>query len=392
MRIGYLYGFRAYPPRGGNHLHAYQLIRHFQMAGHEVLTLGDDSVPGVRASPRDKSGAEGLSLAADLLYVRIDGNHLRHEPVIRSLIGGFSNPIVWEINAPANETLAFSWLGGPSSASGQPTRKADRLRRHIHALRKFPSIFAEERFRRRLARRAAAAICVSNALVRYAKEGLGIEYAIEIPNGSDSELNQPSGPRAVLPEKFQGRLKVLYAGSPIYPWQGLDTFAETICICRKANDPIAFVLLTNQPPGPLFAGDDVAVFTGVPHDEVQRYVRAADVGLAVHPQYFWSKWGFHGSSMKVFDYMACGLPVVASNVGQLAEVVEPGRNGWLFDNTPQGLRECLIDVGGSRSELARMGQEARRDVEMRFNWKEITRKTLVVFEDVLTAARRDLDE
>ena len=386
MRIGSLYGFRAYPPRGGNHLHAYQLIRHFQMAGHEVLTLGDDSVPGVGAFPRDKRGAARLSSAADLLYVRMDGNHLRHKPIIGSLIEGFSGPIVWEINAPANEALAFSWLGGMRSPTGQLSRKADRLRRHIHALRQFPGIFAEERFRRRLAKRAGAAICVSNALVRYAKEGLGIEYAIEIPNGSDSELNQPSGPRADLPRGFQGRLKVLYAGSPIYPWQGLDLVAETIRMCKEARDPIAFVLLTNQPPGRLFAGDNVAVFTGVPHDEVQRYVRSADVGLAVHPEYFWSKWGFHGSSMKVFDYMACGLPVVASNVGQLAEVVEPGRNGWLFENTPQSLRECLKSVAGSRSELARMGREARRDVEMRFNWREIACRTLAVFEDVLTAA------
>lgn len=53
MRIASVYEFKAYPPKGGNHLHALQLIRQFQATGHEVLTLGDDTVPGLWALIRE---------------------------------------------------------------------------------------------------------------------------------------------------------------------------------------------------------------------------------------------------------------------------------------------------------------------------------------------------
>ena len=381
MKIASIYSFTAFPPKGGNHLHAWQMIRHFQAAGHEVLTWGDDSPPGVQAFARTEEGGAALAREADALYVRIDGNRLGADPLLVRLLETAESPIFWEINAPANENLAFSWIGGdrpkPRSAV---SRAIDQLRRRRHARQQYPAIEAEDRLRTQLAIRVAGATCVSAALVQYAREQLKIGEVIETPNGGDPEFNRPDGPVADLPERFRGSLKVLYAGSPIYPWQGLDIVTGAMELCARAGDPVSFILLMNQPPVLAVPGSNSLLVTHLPYEKVQEYVRAADVGLAIHPDYFWSPWGFHGSSMKMFDYMACGRPVVASNIGQLAEIIKPWQNGVLTENSPEALRRVLLELVQRKNEIPAMGAAARRDIEEKYNWERVAQKTLELIE------------
>jgi glycosyltransferase involved in cell wall biosynthesis len=382
MKIAYIYAFDALPVRGGNHLHASKLIQGFQSRGHHVLTFGDDSIPGATMMPRTRNGAQALEAAADVLYIRIDGTDIGADKLLVELMESTSKPMVWEINAPANERLAFSWLGGNRRPRWQLARWLDRWRRGFHALRQQPAIRREESLRRRLARRVSSATCVSTALARYASEGLGIETAIPLSNAGDPHANLPQGPKATLPEKFDGSLKVIYAGSPIYPWQGLDTVAETIRLCHHAGDPIAFILLLNQPPSSDLQAPNASIHVGVPYQQVQEYVRASDAGLVLYRDFDWSPWGFHGSPMKIFDYMACGRPVVATDVGQLAEIVHPWENGLLCQNSGESLRSVLLELVRNRDKLEGMGKNARRRIEERYNWDWVTERTL----DVLTQA------
>lgn len=84
-----------------------------------------------------------------------------------------------------------------------------------------------------------------------------------------------------------------------------------------------------------------------------------DVGIMPLPDEPWErgKCGF-----KLIQYMACGLPVVASPVGVNCEIVEPGVNGFLAGTTvewAQALRTLLDDAGLRQ----RMGQAGRLKVE-----------------------------
>lgn len=386
MKIASIYDFKAFPPKGGNHVHALQLIRCFQAAGHEVLTWGDDSVPDVRSFERTEEGFTALHSAADVLYVRIDGNKINHDPTLAEALGRATKPMVWEINAPANENLAFSWLGGSQRLRSWPMRWFDRAKRQLHAWKQMPAILSEERVRQRLAPRVYAAVCVSRSLARYAQLGLGIERAVVIPNGADDEAHRPDGGVAVLPAGFKDCLKVVYTGSPMYPWQGLDVLERTIELCERAGDPIRFILLMNQRGQREFAHSSALCLYGVPHEQVADYLRAADVGVVIHPEYWWSRWRFHGSPMKMYDYMACGLPVVAAALGQMLEVVEPGRNGVHFDNTPEDLRRVLLSLCGKQELLETMGREARADVEARFNWRSNAHQTVRILEAAVASS------
>lgn len=383
MKIASIYNFTAFPPKGGNHLHAVQLIRQFQAAGHEVLTLGDPSVPGVHYFQRDVMGVREINAQSDVLYVRIDGNHIRNDPLLIRLLQTTTKPCVWEINSPADETLAYSYLGGASIPNNIFARITDRAKRESHAWRKRPGIRQEDELRKQLAARAYAATCVSSQLARYAQVALRMKRTYVVPNGADPETHHPDGPIAEIPSRFASHLKVLFAGSPIYPWQGVQLLLQTMELCKNAGDKICFIMLLNQPPLSPLAFDNVFVLLEVPHDAVAGYLRAADAAIVVQPDLFWSEWGTHFSPMKLFDYMACGTPVIGSRMGQVSQVIQDGRNGFLFQNTPEELRMCLLRALEKKNDLRAMGKVARKDVEHTYNWKHVAARTLHILEDAV---------
>ncbi|MGH8689269.1 MAG: glycosyltransferase, partial [Burkholderiales bacterium] len=72
-------------------------------------------------------------------------------------------------------------------------------------------------------------------------------------------------------------------------------------------------------------------------------------------------------SLAAIEAMALGRPVVHSDVGGAAEMIEPGRNGFLF---PVRDTRALVDrlsILADRSVSARMGRDARELVEQRFS-------------------------
>jgi glycosyltransferase involved in cell wall biosynthesis len=68
---------------------------------------------------------------------------------------------------------------------------------------------------------------------------------------------------------------------------------------------------------------------------------------------------------KLIQYMACGLPVVASPVGVNSQIVEHGVNGFLAE-TPAQWQEALQTLLADPGLRQRMGQAGRRKVEQRY--------------------------
>ncbi|MDP3884880.1 glycosyltransferase [Hydrogenophaga sp.] len=68
---------------------------------------------------------------------------------------------------------------------------------------------------------------------------------------------------------------------------------------------------------------------------------------------------------KLIQYMACGLPVVASPVGVNRQIVEHGANGFLAETLAQW-QEALQTLAADAGLRQRMGQAGRRKVEQQF--------------------------
>ena len=92
-------------------------------------------------------------------------------------------------------------------------------------------------------------------------------------------------------------------------------------------------------------------------------IAAADVGVSWVPDDEWSR-GKCG--LKVLQYMAAGLPVVANPVGVQAELVRPGESGFLAHASREWV-EALRVLGADPGLRRRMGEAGRRRVEAEFS-------------------------
>jgi glycosyltransferase involved in cell wall biosynthesis len=71
------------------------------------------------------------------------------------------------------------------------------------------------------------------------------------------------------------------------------------------------------------------------------------------------------------EAFAAGLPVIASRIGGLAEMVEPGRNGLLFEaGSASDLARRLAWADAFPEKMRQMGECAKADYRARFlaNW------------------------
>lgn len=123
-------------------------------------------------------------------------------------------------------------------------------------------------------------------------------------------------------------------------------------------------------------------FTGlVPQDKVPGFMAASDIAVAPYPQLPIENWL---SPLKLYEYMAAGLAIVASSSGQIPEVIEDGRNGILVppgDSDAMHLAlQRLLDDLPLRERLA---NQARNDAILRHSWAKYVDRLEDIFYDVI---------
>jgi hypothetical protein len=82
--------------------------------------------------------------------------------------------------------------------------------------------------------------------------------------------------------------------------------------------------------------------------------------------------------------MSAGVPVVASNVGGLLEIIRHGEDGLLVDNTPPAIAAAVRQLLDDPALARRIGEAARRTVMERFTVDEMVRRTMEVYRQVLS--------
>jgi glycosyltransferase involved in cell wall biosynthesis len=117
-----------------------------------------------------------------------------------------------------------------------------------------------------------------------------------------------------------------------------------------------------------------AVFTGtVAHDDVPDHLAAMDVAilLATPGQ------AFHYSPLKLAEYLAAGLPVVAPNVGDLPSRLTDGTDAVLVaPGEVEALAAALRRLQSDPAQRARIGQNGRELAIRSWSWDLQVRRTL----------------
>jgi glycosyltransferase involved in cell wall biosynthesis len=184
----------------------------------------------------------------------------------------------------------------------------------------------------------ADAVLTVSAALRDHVVSLGIESArVHVfPNGVDPTHFQPGPPEASLRAHLgldEGPV-LGFVGS-LRPWHGVEVLPELMEHLTRRHNKLQLVVVGEGPMRPQLEQGlgrkrllERVVFTGtLAHAEVAGVIRQFDVALAPYPQL---EHAFYFSPLKLFEYMACGVAVVAADIGQISEVVRPGKTGLLY--------------------------------------------------------------
>ena len=259
------------------------------------------------------------------------------------------------------------------SFEGQPVRKA--LDRHLIARFSDAFVAVSEEDRRRMIE----------------VERIPPYDVVTIPNGI--RRIPPSGRDVRAELGVAADAPVLVSVGMLRPQKAYDVLLRAVAALADEH-PALRVLVAGGPvptdaeePGRLrdlstaLGIQDVVSFLGRRSD-VSDLLHAADIAVVSSD--------FEGSPLSVMEYMAAGLPVVATSVGGIPDLIEDGVHGRLVPTRdPAALAEAIRQLIDSPEDVARAGRAARERQRAEFDLEGTAGRIADLYERLLRATRPD---
>jgi len=362
LKILYVASDQRIPGRTGGSVHVEEVARGLSERGHDVHVValpGEGSTPEkftLHPSPMwiehrffrwtarrgvgellDKLGSEAVMER----YYNFAGEGVR-AAAARGI------PVLLEVNAPLKEHPG-SWK-----------RRLDRV----------AVVRPMKRLRDAMCERADAIVTPLPSIV---PAEVPAEKVHRVHWGANVELFRPDvEPKPLpIPEECP---TVVFSGS-FRPWHGAD-----VLVRAAAKIPQAFFVFVGDGPS-LAETRELAnelvlrervYFTGaVPYHDMPGYLRRADVGVAPYqPQRLGSmQLGFFWSPLKIFEYMASGLPVVSIDVPPLREIVRPTEGVLVAENDLYTWVDAIRSLVTDLETAGAKGRSGRTRVVSEFSWQ-----------------------
>lgn len=171
---------------------------------------------------------------------------------------------------------------------------------------------------------------------------------------------------------------VVFCNRTWAPLYGVDLLVEAFASAAAQEPRLRLLLVGDGPQADLIRrtldplGGKVHFAGRVPQAELPAFYQAAD--LFVSPSHS------DGSSISLLEAMACGRPVLVSDIPGNREWVRDGGNGRIFaDGSLAELSDLLVAMAKS-PENARYGRAGRSTAEARANWPENFQKCLTAYQ------------
>jgi glycosyltransferase involved in cell wall biosynthesis len=209
------------------------------------------------------------------------------------------------------------------------------------------------------------------------------------PNGVDEELYSPSTDGSRIRERydFNGKTIIGFVGT-FGMWHGAEILTRAFGMLLHAypgyQGLVTLLMIGDGMTMPTvkeeigrYRIEESCVLTGlIPQEQGPKYLAACDILVAPHkPNPDGTP--FFGSPTKLFEYMAMGKGIVASNLNQIGEVLKHDDTAWLVkpgdvNSLMEGLKVLIDD----KERRKRLGLAARNEVVAKYTWKEHTRKII----------------
>jgi glycosyltransferase involved in cell wall biosynthesis len=209
---------------------------------------------------------------------------------------------------------------------------------------------------------------VSDAAMRY---GFPQERIVTFPWGVDLQVYIPRKVKNSGARSMNSKTIVLLSTRRMEKLYGCDVIVDAFIKAASQEDELRLTMLGDGEQRQHLmrriaaAGLEGRVqFAGnIPEDEMVTKFQASDVYISASHS--------DGSSVSLLQAMACGLPVIVSDIPGNREWVGEGWNGWLFKDGDQNeLASLMLEASRSVGLRAVYGRQARKIVVDRADWKK----------------------
>jgi glycosyltransferase involved in cell wall biosynthesis len=374
MRVAYICMDPGVPVFGqkGASVHVQEVIRALLKRGANVelfaLRVGGDCPSDLRQikvhtfpelSKGDPASRERLALSLNQL-VRLKLESEKFDLIYEryslwsyaaiDVANAFSIPSILEVNAPLIEE--------------------QKQHRELHDLGTAEMVAA------RVFSTASTVICVSKQVAEYVKGYPNTKSHVHVlPNGvnvSRFKVTSPGRSKDNFTIGFVGTLK---------PWHGVESLLESFHQFHQRYPKSRLLIVGDGPERERLEATSEAyqlstavTFTGaVSPEAVPEFLAKMDVGVAPYPVLE----NFYFSPLKILEYMAAGVPVVASRVGQISELIDDGASGLLYSpDDVNALTLALFDIFHKPVFAERLARAARQKVEKHYSWDATVTRVL----------------
>lgn len=217
--------------------------------------------------------------------------------------------------------------------------------------------------------------CVSSAIKKDLDQIVNGNLVSVIPNGVDGDVFDRNAydPRKIKEELgIAGKTVLGYAGS-YKSWHGVSLTVNVIEKLRNTHPDFHLLLIgrgeTFQKVKEQIQINKLESFVTqidyVPHAEMPKYLSIIDVALMTYPIFE----GFYFSPLKMYEYMAVGMPVVSTNIGQIGDVIENDKTGVLVDDpTADNFVLAILSITEHTDNLAKISAYSRKVAIEKHSW------------------------
>lgn len=223
------------------------------------------------------------------------------------------------------------------------------------------------------------------------KEDIAKEFKINkdkiavLPNGANIDLFKPMNVLKSNLDLDENCSYICFVGN-LAPWQGIEDLIKSAHLVLEKIPNVKFLIIGDG----IMKEDlintlndhikDSFIFTGsIMYEDVPKYINISEICVAPFVKWKDKKM----SPLKIFEYMACGKPVITTDIEGSGDIIKEYNAGLTIDPEDHGqFATAMIELMENENKRKMMGRNGRNVVLNEYSWEKIALKMEKIYKSL----------